>query len=48
VRLGKNAGALLKKQHVFKDIVLGAESVSTAPNDVLSGKSTPLFLSFSQ
>jgi len=43
VRFIKNAGTLLKKQYVFQRIVLGAESVLTAPNDVLSEKFIVLF-----
>jgi len=32
----KTADALLKKQYVFQRIILGTESISTGPNDVLS------------
>jgi len=47
VRFRKNACAFLdKKQWVFKHIVLGAESVLTARNDVLSEKITVLFWLF--
>jgi len=35
-----------KTQDVFKHIVFGAESVSTAPNDVISEKIIVLFFSF--
>ena len=49
VRFRKFAGALLKNtKHVFKHIVLGAESALTAPNDILSDKFTVLFWSFLQ
>jgi len=43
VRFRKNAGTLLKKQYVFKPVVYSAESVLTAPNDVLSDNFTVLF-----
>jgi len=43
VRFRKNVGVLLNKQYVFKHIVLGAGSVLTAPNDVLSEKFIVLF-----
>jgi len=36
VRYRNNAGALLKKQYASQHILLGAETVLTAPNDVLS------------
>jgi len=39
----KNAGALIKKQYVFKRIVHSTESVLTAPHDVLSEKLDILF-----
>ena len=38
VRFTKDAGALIKKQYVFKRIVHSTENVSTAPKDVLSEK----------
>ena len=43
VRFRKKAGTLLKKQYVFKPVVYSAESVLTAPNDVLSDNFTVLF-----
>jgi len=43
-----SAGALLKKQYVFKCVGHCTESFLTARNDVLSEKFTVLFLSFLQ
>jgi len=46
--VSENILALFSKKYVFQCIVLGAESVLTAPNNVLSEKFTVLFLSFLQ
>jgi len=43
VRFKKTAGALLKNECFFQRVALGAESILTAPNDVLSEKFTALF-----